>query len=164
MLLKELLSKNSNLKVILMSATLKPEIFSSYFKEAPILHIPGKTFPVEQMFLEDVFEKINYILEENSKFTRKIRGDWMQLQTDLEIAEIEGPTAPVPREFVQDESLSLTQIVSRYYGYNKQTHKNLYVMDHDKINFELIEATLEWIIFGEHNYPKTGSILVSILF
>ncbi|XP_034189503.2 putative ATP-dependent RNA helicase DHX57 isoform X1 [Osmia lignaria lignaria] len=160
MLLKELLSKNSNLKVILMSATLKPEIFSSYFKEAPILHIPGKTFPVEQIFLEDVFEKINYILEENSKFTRKIRGDWMQLQTDLEIAEIEGPTAPAPREFVQDESLSLIQIVSRYYDYNKQTHKNLYVMDHDRINFELIEATLEWIIFGDHNYPKTGSILV----
>lgn len=160
MLLKELLLKNSNLKVILMSATLKPEIFSSYFKEAPILHIPGKTFPVEQIFLEDILEKINYILEENSKFTRRITGDWMQLQTDLEIAEIEGPSAPVPRESLQDENLSLTQIVCRYQGYNKQTHKNLYVMDHDQINFELIESILEWIIFGEHDYPKTGSILI----
>uniref|UniRef100_V9IGW4 RNA helicase n=1 Tax=Apis cerana TaxID=7461 RepID=V9IGW4_APICE len=33
-------------------------------------------------------------------------------------------------------------------------------MDYDKINFELIETILEWITFGEHNYPKTGSILI----
>ncbi|XP_017789958.1 PREDICTED: putative ATP-dependent RNA helicase DHX57 [Habropoda laboriosa] len=110
MLLKELLSKRSNLKIILMSATLKSEIFSSYFKEAPVLCIPGKTFPVEQIFLEDIFERINYVLEENSEFTRKIKGDWEQLQIDLETAEIEGPSISVPRESIQDENLSLMQI------------------------------------------------------
>ncbi|XP_076752985.1 putative ATP-dependent RNA helicase DHX57 [Xylocopa sonorina] len=160
MLLKDLLPKRSNLKVILMSATLKSEIFSSYFKGAPILCIPGKTFPVEQIFLEDIFEKTNYVLEENSKFTRRIKGDWEQLQIDLETAEIEGPSAAPPKESIQDENLSLMQIVSRYQGYDKQTHKNLYVMDHDKINFELIETILEWIVFGEHDHPKTGSILI----
>lgn len=161
MLLKELLHKRSNLKIILMSATLKSEIFSSYFKGAPVLCIPGKTFPVERIFLEDIFERTNYVLEENSKFTRKIKGDWMQLQIDLETAEIEGLSAPIPKESIEDENLSLTQLVSRYQAFNKQTHKNLYVMDYDKINFELIETILEWITFGEHNYPKTGSILVS---
>ncbi|XP_017758486.1 PREDICTED: putative ATP-dependent RNA helicase DHX57 [Eufriesea mexicana] len=160
MLLKELLPKRSNLKIILMSATLKSEIFSSYFEGAPILSIPGKTFSVEQIFLEDIFERTNYVLEENSKFTRKIKGDWEQLQIDLETAEVEGLSAATPKESIQDQNLSLMQIVSRYHGYSKQTHKNLYVMDHDKINFELIETILEWITFGEHNYPKTGSILV----
>lgn len=160
MLLKELLHKRSNLKIILMSATLKSEIFSSYFKGAPVLCIPGKTFPVERIFLEDIFERTNYVLEENSKFTRKIKGDWVQLQIDLETAEIEGLSAPIPKESIEDENLSLTQLVSRYQAFNKQTHKNLYVMDYDKINFELIETILEWITFGEHNYPKTGSILI----
>lgn len=161
MLLKELLPKRSNLKIILMSATLKSEIFSSYFGGAPILSIPGKTFSVEQIFLEDIFERTNYVLEENSKFTRKIKGDWEQLQIDLETAEVESFSAATPKESIQDKNLSLMQIVNRYHGYNKQTHKNLYVMDHDKINFELIETILEWITFGEHDYPKTGSVLVS---
>ncbi|XP_053978482.1 putative ATP-dependent RNA helicase DHX57 [Hylaeus volcanicus] len=160
MLLKELLRKRSNLKIILMSATLKAEAFSSYFREAPILCIPGKTFPVEQIFLEDIFERINYVLEENSKFTRKIKCDWEQLQIDLETAEVEGASGAVVKESIQDENLTLTQIVSRYHGYDRQTQKNLYVMDHEKINFELIEAILEWIILGEHDYPNTGSILV----
>ncbi|XP_076661533.1 putative ATP-dependent RNA helicase DHX57 [Halictus rubicundus] len=160
MLLKELLCKRSNLKIILMSATLKAEAFSSYFREAPILHIPGKTFPVEQIFLEDIFEWMNYVFEENSKYTRRIRGDWEQLQIDLETAEVEGVSNAAVKESIQDENLTLMQIVSRYHDYSRQTHKNLYVMDHDKINFELIEAILEWIIFGLHDYPKTGSILV----
>ncbi|CAD1474838.1 unnamed protein product, partial [Heterotrigona itama] len=158
MLLKELLPKRPNLKVILMSATFKSEMFSTYFKGAPILHIPGKMFPVEQIFLEDVFEKTNYILEENSKFTRKIKGDWEQLQIDLETAEIQ--SFSTVKQSIEDENLSLTQIINRYQDYNKQTHKNLYIMDHNKINFELIETVLEWISFGKHNYSKTGSILV----
>ncbi|XP_015438382.1 PREDICTED: putative ATP-dependent RNA helicase DHX57 [Dufourea novaeangliae] len=160
MLLKELLTKRSNLKVILMSATLKAEAFSSYFREAPILCIPGKTFPVEQIFLEDVFEWTNYVLEENSKYTRKIKGDWEQLQIDLETAEVEGASAAAVKESIQDENLTLTQIVNRYRCYSRQAHKNLYVMDYEKINFELIEEIVEWICFGLHDYPKTGSILV----
>ncbi|XP_076282240.1 putative ATP-dependent RNA helicase DHX57 [Lasioglossum baleicum] len=160
MLLKELLRKRSNLKIILMSATLKAEAFSSYFREAPILHIPGKTFPVEHIFLEDMFEWMNYVFEENSKYTRKIKGDWEQLQIELETAEVEGVSSAAVKESIQDENLSLMQIVGRYHNYSRQTHKNLYIMDHDKINFELIETILEWIIFGLHDYPKTGSILV----
>ncbi|XP_043255278.1 putative ATP-dependent RNA helicase DHX57 [Colletes gigas] len=160
MALKELLLKRSNLKVILMSATLKAEVFSSYFREAPILCIPGKTFPVEQIFLEDMFERMNYVLEENSVFTRKIKGDWEQLQIDLETAEVEVAHSAGVKESIPDENLTLMQIVSRYQGYSKQTQKNLYVMDHEKINFELIEAILEWITLGEHDYPRTGSILV----
>ncbi|XP_078039431.1 putative ATP-dependent RNA helicase DHX57 [Augochlora pura] len=160
MLLKELLRKKPNLKIILMSATLKSEAFSSYFREAPILNIPGKTFPVEQLFLEDIFEWTSYVLEENSKYTRRIKGDWEQLQIELETAEVEGVSTAEVRDSIQDENLTLMQIVSRYHDYSRQTHKNLYVMDHNKINFELIETIIEWIIFGLHDYPKTGSILV----
>lgn len=164
MLLKGLLPKRPSLKIILMSATLKADAFSSYFGKTPVLSIPGKTFPVEQIFLEDTLEKTGYVLEENSKFTRKIKGGWDQLQIDLETADIEGSSAAAPKESIQDDNLTLMQLVSRYRGYSKQTYKNLYVMDHEKINFELIERILEWIVFEEHDYPRTGSILVSIFF
>ncbi|XP_011138730.1 putative ATP-dependent RNA helicase DHX57 isoform X2 [Harpegnathos saltator] len=160
MLLKELLLKRPTLKVILMSATLKADSFSSYFEQAPVLNIPGFTFSVEQIFLEDALERIGYVVEENSKFTRTIKGGWDQLEIDLEVADIEGLPASSPKESIQDENLTLKQLVSRYHGYSRQTYKNLYVMDHKKINLELIEKILEWIVSGEHDYPATGSILV----
>ncbi|KAG7200311.1 hypothetical protein KM043_017775 [Ampulex compressa] len=160
MLLKELLCKRPNLKIILMSATLKADIFSSYFGGAPVLHIPGKNFPVEQLFLEDIFEMTNHVLEENSKFTRKIKGGWEQLEIDLQTSDIKETALFLPKDTITDEHLTLTQIVNRYHGYSRQTQKNLYVTDYEKINFELIENVLEWIVLGEHKYPKVGSILV----
>lgn len=150
-----------------MSATLNADAFSSYFGRAPVLNIPGKTFSVEQIFLEDALERIGYVLEENSQFTRrKSKYDWDQFQTDLEVADMKigELCANPPKESIQDEDLTLLQLISRYRGYSKQTYKNLYIMDQEKINFELIEKTLEWIVFGEHNYTKIGSILVSTIF
>ena len=36
-----------NFQVILMSATVDSEKFSSYFQHCPVINIPGRTFPVE---------------------------------------------------------------------------------------------------------------------
>lgn len=147
-----------------MSATLKADIFSSYFGKVPVLNIPGKTFPVEQIFLEDALERTKYVLEENTQFTRKIKYDWDQFEIDLEMAKLKISELcnDAPKESIQDENLTLMQLINRYPGCSKQTYKNLYIMDQEKINFELIEKTLEWVVFGKHDYPKTGSILVSI--
>lgn len=161
MLLKELLSKRPSLKIILMSATLNADAFSSYFGKAPVLNIPGKTFPVEQIFLEDALERIGYVLEEDSEFAHKNKYDWDQFQIDLEMADMKiSEGANPPKESIQDEDLTLMQLISRYRGFSKQTYKNLFITNPERINFELIEKTLEWIVFGEHNYPKMGSVLV----
>jgi ATP-dependent RNA helicase DHX57 len=53
-------------KVILMSATLNASHFTSYFEQAPTIVIPGGTFPVDQLFLEDILDRIKYVSEENS--------------------------------------------------------------------------------------------------
>lgn len=34
-----------------MSATINQETFSNYFDGAPVLTIPGRTFPVQDMFV-----------------------------------------------------------------------------------------------------------------
>lgn len=39
-ILKELLSRRPELRLILMSATLNAELFSSYFNGGPMIHIP----------------------------------------------------------------------------------------------------------------------------
>jgi ATP-dependent RNA helicase DHX29 len=44
---KGILGRRPDLKVILMSATLDSEKFSKYFSHCPVLNIPGRTFPVE---------------------------------------------------------------------------------------------------------------------
>ena len=46
-LIKELLPKRPDLKVIVMSATLDSGKFQKYFDPAPLLTVPGRTFPVE---------------------------------------------------------------------------------------------------------------------
>ncbi|RQM15561.1 hypothetical protein DD237_003847 [Peronospora effusa] len=46
-LLKEVLPKRPDLKVVVMSATLDAVKFQKYFEGAPLITIPGRTFPVE---------------------------------------------------------------------------------------------------------------------
>jgi pre-mRNA-splicing factor ATP-dependent RNA helicase DHX15/PRP43 len=46
-LLKEILPKRKDLRLVVMSATLDASKFQEYFNHAPLLKVPGRTFPVE---------------------------------------------------------------------------------------------------------------------
>lgn len=46
-LLKQVVVRRPDLKIIIMSATLDAEKFQKYFLNAPLLAVPGRTFPVE---------------------------------------------------------------------------------------------------------------------
>jgi len=50
-----LLIQRPDIKVILMSATLNAAAFSKYYNDCPSLNIPGFTYPVEELFLEDIY-------------------------------------------------------------------------------------------------------------
>ena len=43
-------SEHGELKVVVMSATLDAEKFQEYFNDAPLLKVPGRTFPVEVFY------------------------------------------------------------------------------------------------------------------
>lgn len=49
-LLKPLCAKRPDLKIVVMSATLEAEKFQNYFNGAPLLKVPGRTFPVETFY------------------------------------------------------------------------------------------------------------------
>jgi len=60
-LLKTILSKRDDFKVIISSATINPEIFSEYFDHCEIIHIETKIFPVQTIYLK-LAEENNYDL------------------------------------------------------------------------------------------------------
>lgn len=45
--LRQLIDKRPDLKVIITSATIETERFSQHFKDAPVIEVSGRTFPVE---------------------------------------------------------------------------------------------------------------------
>lgn len=50
-ILKRILSKRKDLKVIVSSATLDANLFSKFFNDAPALAIPGRLFPITMRYL-----------------------------------------------------------------------------------------------------------------
>jgi len=58
--LRKVLVRRPDLKVILMSATVDAQRFSDYLDQAPVLNVPGRTFPVETRYLEDAIEETHF--------------------------------------------------------------------------------------------------------
>ncbi|XP_041981256.1 putative ATP-dependent RNA helicase DHX57 [Aricia agestis] len=164
LILRDLIKVRKDLTVVLMSATLNADLFSDYFDKVPVLEIPGRTFPVEQIFVEDIMEISNYVMEENGPFARKVkkadRDKKSDLETELETCDVRSESTEPPKASIRDENLSISQMVARYSHCSKQTCKNLYLMDTEKINLELIEHVLTYIVTGDHKWPKTGAILI----
>ena len=162
LILKEMLKKRRNLKVILMSATVNSKLFSEYFDGAPVLNIPGRTFPVQQIFLEEILERSGFVLEPDSNFCKKIsKKDEEQLMQELEYADVTSSNK-MPSRSIRDENLKLSEVLARYSDCSKVTCKSLFLMDPIKINPELIECILMYICEGskEAGWPTKGTILV----
>ncbi len=61
--LKNILPKRPDLKIIITSATIDVDKFSSHFNEAPIIQVSGRTFPVEILY-KPLRKKTNEDLED----------------------------------------------------------------------------------------------------
>ncbi|CAK0871302.1 unnamed protein product, partial [Prorocentrum cordatum] len=61
--LKGLAGRRPELRVVLMSATLDSDLFSQYFDGAPRFKVPGRTFPVNTLFLEDALEMTGHVVD-----------------------------------------------------------------------------------------------------
>ncbi|KAG5667809.1 hypothetical protein PVAND_015778 [Polypedilum vanderplanki] len=164
LILKDLLIKRKDLKIILMSATLNSDLFSKYFNGAPIINIQGRTFPVTQYFLEEVIEKSRFVMEADSQYCKKIsKKDADDLNQELEFMDVKANLNPPPRS-IRDENLSLSDMLARYNNYSKTTCKTMFLMDYFRVNPELIEAILNYIVdqkgSSDPSWPHDGSILI----
>lgn len=62
-LLRDVLKRRKDLKVILMSATLDADVFSRYFgvnAEVGRVEIQGRTYPVTDLYLDDILRRTNF--------------------------------------------------------------------------------------------------------
>jgi HrpA-like RNA helicase len=66
-MIKNLLKKYKNLKIILMSATVDVSIFKNYFKGLTTAHIKGRTFPIKDYYLDEVLEKTDFKIQINGE-------------------------------------------------------------------------------------------------
>ncbi|EXB30259.1 putative ATP-dependent RNA helicase DHX36 [Morus notabilis] len=146
--LKELLPRRPELRVILMSATLNAELFSSYFVGAPTIHIRGFTHPVKVHFLEDILEMTGYRLtpqnqiddygEENMRRKRK-----------------KGMSLGKRKSWIAS-SVEDTLKAADFNEYSPKTRVSLSLWNPDSIGLNLVEHVLCHIVRKE----RPGAVLI----
>ncbi|RZC58134.1 hypothetical protein C5167_005440 [Papaver somniferum] len=130
--LKDLLPRRPELRLILMSATLNAELFSSYFGGAPMLQIPGFTYPVQTHLLEDVLDMTGYKLTPYNQVD-----DYGQDKTWK--TQKQGVRKRKSRiAFVVEDALE----AANFKEYTPQTRDSLSCWNPDLIGFNLIENIL----------------------
>ncbi|XP_036402780.1 putative ATP-dependent RNA helicase DHX57 [Megalops cyprinoides] len=170
LVLKDLMIQRPDLKIVLMSATLNAELFSQYFYNCQTIHIPGRTFPVDQFFLEDAIAMTRYVIEDGSPYMRSgkqgappNKGSTSRMAVDQLEEDVWSFMSFHKKDFVKDsipdQQLTLQELTVRYKDTKKSVLKTISAMDLDKINMDLVESLLEWIVDGDHKYPP-GAVLV----
>ncbi|KAI9271222.1 P-loop containing nucleoside triphosphate hydrolase protein [Helicostylum pulchrum] len=167
-ILRKLLETRTDLKVILMSATVEASRFSNYFGKCPVVSVPGRTYPVHVQYLEDVLEDTGYVLEEDSPFAvRRIK-----VKTEVGNINVSGQSGSSKRVHYEmfeedsddDDPYDPTRIESKLTivdqanddddttnnepiarKYCRQTRKMIKRMDEKKINYDLILELLDHI-------------------
>lgn len=122
-----------------MSATVDSEKFATYFAGAPVLNVPGRTFPVETRFLEDAVEITNHKLDEGSA---AVDADELDDLTDLNTS---------------DKAKEQSELLS---GYSKSTQLTLSKFNEYRIDYSLITKLILAITSKELYTAYRRAILV----
>jgi HrpA-like RNA helicase len=131
-ILKDLLQRRKELKLILMSATMNADSFSNYFGGCPVVSISGRAFPVEENRLEDILELTGYKVKEGGDYALK-------------------------SSKTNSANTSKSAIRKMYHPkYSKDTIHSLSVVDETVINYELLSELLQHICLNQ----EEGAILV----
>ena len=121
--LQSLITQRPHLKVILMSATVDAQRFANYFGSAPVLNVPGRTFPVQTKFLEDAIEITGHVAGEDNSWGGPEQDEFDDMK--------DGNTT--------EEAVVKADLRS----YAPQTRKSLSNYDHYKIDYPLISKLIE---------------------
>ncbi|TKY50912.1 ATP-dependent RNA helicase A [Spatholobus suberectus] len=137
---------NEELKLILMSATLDAELFSSYFNGAPITYIPGFTYPVRTHFLENILEMTGYRLTPYNQIDDYGQERMWKMNKQ----------APRKRKSQIASAVEDAIRAADFKDYSPQTQESLSCWNPDCIGFSLIEYILCNICENE----RPGAVLV----
>ncbi|XP_039928969.1 ATP-dependent RNA helicase A isoform X1 [Hirundo rustica] len=129
--LRDVVQVYPEIRVVLMSATIDTSMFCEYFFNCPIIEVYGRTFPVQDYFLEDCIQMTQFIPPPKEKKKK---------EKDEETGE--------------DDDANCNLICSDEYG--PETKNSMAQLNERETSFELIEALLVYI--RTLNVP--GAILV----
>ncbi|XP_030352114.1 ATP-dependent RNA helicase A isoform X5 [Strigops habroptila] len=129
--LRDVVQAYPEIRVILMSATIDTSMFCEYFFNCPIIEVFGRTFPVQDYFLEDCIQMTQFIPPPKEK--KKKEKD---------------------EESPEDDDTNCNLICSDEYG--PETKHAMAQLNEKETSFELIEALLIYI--KTLNVP--GAVLV----
>ncbi|KAH3725266.1 hypothetical protein DPMN_051100, partial [Dreissena polymorpha] len=159
-ILRQLLTKRSDLKVILMSATLDAEKFSSYFKHCPVINIPGRTFPVKVYHVEDVLEQTGYVLEEDSPFSLRQSELVSEESASLSVTGKGGDQSKLDVHWTKEDIAQLDTSGLSVEKYSLKTRNTISRMNLKKINVDLIVDLLVHIDTSPSYAGQDGAVLV----
>lgn len=141
-MLRKLMLRHPALKVILMSATVDAGRFSHYLGGAPIMNVPGRTFPVNTKYLEDAIEITDFSQEEESTRSFHI-ADYSDDDDDD-----------------KPESTGYQSASDNLKGYSAQTRNTLAGLDQYRIEYALIIKLLEVIAFEKQYVSFSKAVLI----
>ncbi|KAE8636316.1 hypothetical protein XENTR_v10002934 [Xenopus tropicalis] len=156
-ILREILHKRSDLHLVLMSATVDCEKFSSYFTHCPIIRISGRTFPVEVFHLEDVVEATGFVLEQDSEYCQKFLEDEEEITLSV---TGKGGSSTKYQEFIPALSDTGLDLGQRYQRYSSQTRHAVLYMNPNKINLDLILELLVFLDISPQYRNVEGAVLI----
>ncbi|KAK6005188.1 hypothetical protein QM012_007967 [Aureobasidium pullulans] len=136
--LRALMIRRPDLKVVLMSATVDAQRFSSYLGNAPIVTVPGRTFPVAAKYLEDAIELTGHTIEDGSLKTADADED----------------------DFEAGSSEATVTAAKQLTGYSPKTIRTLAGYDEYAIDYTLIVKLLEKIAYDPSYTQFSQAILV----
>ncbi|XP_057251460.1 DExH-box ATP-dependent RNA helicase DExH7, chloroplastic isoform X4 [Beta vulgaris subsp. vulgaris] len=147
-------------KVILMSATVDSNLISRYFGDCPVITAEGRTYPVSTIFLEDVYEEIDYHLPSDSPaclgfktFGHKIVGGSIDNRRGMKNLVL---SSLGDEALLAEECMNPQYNPRAYQSYSEQTRLNLRKLNEDVIDYDLLEDLVCYI--DEHS--GDGAILV----
>ncbi|GAV67332.1 dsrm domain-containing protein/DEAD domain-containing protein/Helicase_C domain-containing protein/HA2 domain-containing protein/OB_NTP_bind domain-containing protein [Cephalotus follicularis] len=146
--LKDLLPCRPELRLILMSATLNAELFSSYFGGAPMIHIPGFTYPVRAHFLENILESTGYRLTPHNQIDDYGQEKaWKMQKQSQTLKKRKSQIASAVEDALE---------AADYREYGLRTRESLSCWNPDSIGFNFIEHVLCHIVKKE----RPGAVLL----
>ncbi|XP_023679147.2 ATP-dependent RNA helicase dhx29 isoform X1 [Paramormyrops kingsleyae] len=156
-ILRDILQKRPDLRLVLMSATVDCDKFAGYFGRCPVVTIPGRTFPVQVFHLEDVVEETGYVLERDSEYSQQ----YLEEEEEVNLSvTVKGGKTMAYQEFVSrcpgggwDSSCDLE-------SYSNRTHHAIQYMNPHKVNMELILDLLVHLDKSPQFRDVDGAVLV----
>nr|XP_056704481.1 ATP-dependent RNA helicase DHX29 [Euleptes europaea] len=156
-ILREILHKRSDLHLVLMSATVDSEKFSSYFTHCPILRISGRSYPVEIFHVEDVIEETGFVLEKDSEYCQKFLEEEEEVTINV---TNKGGGITKYRENIPVQVASGLDLGPYYQKYSSRTQQAIFYMNPYKINFDLVLELLAYLDRSPQFKNMEGAVLI----